>query len=81
MHSFSCSRETHSRLRPASVRIFPGPLSRLCSGHKRSLVVGTHHARVVSDIGNFQERFRALVGSNGLEVTERIAHEVNGSTL
>ena len=53
------------------------PLARLCRRNKCVFVVGIHDAGVLSDIRTFQKRPAAFVDGDCLEMTERIAHEID----
>src|SRR5665811_1882895 len=69
------------RLCQCSNRLFPVPLACLCRSNKRVGVVAAYHARVMSDARHFQKRLAAFVNGNGLEMTESIAHEIDGGAF
>jgi hypothetical protein len=56
-------------------------LAGLCRSNKSVFVVGIHDARVLSDIRGSQKRLAALVNGDCLEMTEGIAHEIDGDAF
>src|ERR1035437_2635707 len=71
----------HWRLCQCSNKFFSLPLARLCRHNKRVCVVAAYDARVLSDIRYSQKRLAALVDGDRLEVTESIAHEIDGGAF
>src|SRR5665811_551320 len=69
------------RLCQCSNRLFPVPLARLCRSNKRVCAVAAYHARVMSDARHFQKRSAPFVDGDCLEMTESIAHEIDGGAF
>src|SRR5450830_391845 len=69
------------RLCQCSNRLFSVPLTCLCRSNKCVFVVCIHNACVLPDMRYSQKRLAALVDGDRLEMSESIAHEIDGGAF